>query len=666
MIKTLLIANRGEIACRVIRSAKKLGLNTVAVYSLADKNAQHVKQADQAVCVGPALASESYLSINAIIDAAKQSGADAIHPGYGFLSENPDFVDACVTSGIYFVGPSASAMRAMGRKDAAKLLMEKAGVPVVPGYHGENQDVEFLAEQAHVIGYPVLIKARSGGGGKGMRRVDDAEDFAASLESAQREALASFSDAHVLIEKYVSKPRHIEVQVFGDSHGNVVHLFERDCSLQRRHQKVIEEAPAPGMTDEVRHAMTQAAVTAARAIDYEGAGTVEFIVDGSSGLRTDGFWFMEMNTRLQVEHPVTEAITGVDLVEWQLEVASGKKIPKRQEQLTIQGHAVEARLYAEDPVAGFLPATGRLQHLEFSNSGRVDSGVVEGDEILPYYDPLLAKLIAHSTDRLSAFRKLADQLATSIVLGTKTNREFLWRLLSHHEVCGGDFDTSFIDLNLQSLVEQTNEAGLIAAACHELISPAAQSGAASSMLTTARQVGCWQIWGSCERCVEVGIEGVVHTLRAIETDEGCGWVIYCDSLENYPESGVRIKRLCSSHSTIDGIDLPVCVVTTDEHVHVQIGAQSASYDRVVAGVGASSGNTEDAIVAPMPGRIVAVHCNLGDSVSAGQTLVSMEAMKMEQDLCAPREGVVEILAVAAGDQVAQGDELLKLAPDPGA
>lgn len=661
MIKTLLIANRGEIACRVIRSAKKLGINTVAVYSTVDRNAQHVKQADQAVCIGPALASESYLSINAIIDAAKQTGADAVHPGYGFLSENPEFVDACVANGICFVGPSAAAMRAMGRKDAAKLLMEKAGVPVVPGYHGENQDSEFLAEQARAIGYPVLIKARSGGGGKGMRRVDDAKDFAASLESAQREAQASFSDAHVLIEKYVSKPRHIEVQVFGDSHGNVVHLFERDCSLQRRHQKVIEEAPAPGMTAEVRHAMTQAAMKAARAIDYEGAGTIEFIVDGSSGLRTDGFWFMEMNTRLQVEHPVTEAITGVDLVEWQLKAASGHKIPKGQEKLTIQGHAVEARLYAEDPVAGFLPATGRLQHLEFSNAGRVDSGVVEGDEILPYYDPLLAKLITHSPDRLSAFRTLADQLATTTVLGTKTNREFLWRLLSHPKVCGGDFDTSFIDVNLQKLVDKTNEAGLIAAACHELINPAAPNGASDSNPTTAQQIGCWQIWGSCERCVEVGVEGVVHSLRACEADEG-GWVIYCDSLENYPKSGVRFRRLSSSRSAVDGIDVPVYVVPTDEQIHVQIGAQSASYDRVVAGGDASSGSADDAIVAPMPGRIVAVHCKVGESVSTGQALISIEAMKMEQDLCASRDGVVEILAVAAGDQVAQGDELLRLAP----
>lgn len=666
MIKTLLIANRGEIACRVIRSAKKLGMNTVAVYSTADRNAQHVKHADQAVCVGPALASESYLSINAIIAAAKQTGADAIHPGYGFLSENPDFVDACVANGICFVGPSAAAMRAMGRKDAAKQLMEKAGVPVVPGYHGENQDADFLAEQAGEIGYPVLIKARSGGGGKGMRRVDDAHDFAANLESAQREAQASFSDAHVLIEKYVSKPRHIEVQVFGDSHGNVVHLFERDCSLQRRHQKVIEEAPAPGMTAEVRQAMTQAAVTAARAIDYEGAGTIEFIVDGSAGLRTDGFWFMEMNTRLQVEHPVTEAITGVDLVEWQLEAASGKKIPKTQDELTIQGHSVEARLYAEDPVAGFLPATGRLQHLEFSNSGRVDSGVVEGDEILPYYDPLLAKLITHSKDRQSAFRTLADQLATSKVLGTKTNREFLWRLLSHEDVCSGDFDTSFIDVNLQSLIEQTNEARLIAVACHELINPSAHAGVDAPPLATARQLGCWQIWGRCERCVEVGISGVAHTFRAIESAKDAGWVIHCDSIDNYPKAGVHIQRLSFTRSIIDGIERPVCVVPTDDQIHVQIGAQSASYERVVTGAGLSSGKTDDAIAAPMPGRIVAVHCSVGDSVSAGQALVSMEAMKMEQDLCASRKGVVEILAVGAGDQVAQGDELLRLAPEPDA
>lgn len=661
MINTLLIANRGEIACRVMRTAKHLGISTVAVYSTADKNAQHVKQADKAVCIGPALASESYLSIDALIKAAKQTGADAIHPGYGFLSENPDFVDACDANNICFVGPSASAIRAMGRKDEAKRLMEKAGVPVVPGYHGENQDNDFLAARAGEIGYPVLIKARSGGGGKGMRLVNDARDFAASLESAQREALASFGDAHVLIEKYISNPRHIEIQVFGDSHGNVVHLFERDCSLQRRHQKVIEEAPAPGMSSDVRMAMTTAAVTAARAIDYEGAGTVEFIVDGSRGLRADGFWFMEMNTRLQVEHPVTEAITGVDLVEWQLQAAAGGKIPKTQTELFINGHSVEARLYAEDPVAGFLPATGRLEHLEFSDIGRVDSGVIEGDVVLPYYDPLLAKLVSHAQNRLSAFKLLASQLSGSTVLGTQTNREFLWRLVSHGAVQAGEFDTSFIDRHLQNLIEQTGEEYLIAAACHELVSPN-RSSSQNEKPSVARRLDCWQLWGACERSVELIVNGTPHTFRVKQaSDARDKWTISCDSLDLFPASGVTMERLSASRILIDEVELPVRVLALEDQIHVQVAAQSSVYQRVVAGAISSAGIAEDSIVAPMPGRIVAIHCEPGQQVLAGQALISMEAMKMEQDLCASRDGLVDTLSVASGDQVAQGQELVRLA-----
>jgi 3-methylcrotonyl-CoA carboxylase alpha subunit len=425
MFKKILIANRGEIACRVMETARKLGVKTVAVYSDADANAKHVAMADEAYRIGPAPVSQSYLQIAKIIEVCKQSGAEAVHPGYGFLSENPDFVDALDAAGIAFIGPSADAIRAMGLKDAAKALMEKAGVPVVPGYHRETQDPGFLQIQAGKIGYPVLIKARAGGGGKGMRKVERPEDFVSSLKSAQREGEASFGDGQVLIEKYVAKPRHIEIQVFGDNHGNAVHLFERDCSLQRRHQKVIEEAPAPDMPEEMRQAMGEAAVKAAKAINYSGAGTIEFIVDVSEGLRADRFYFMEMNTRLQVEHPVTELITGQDLVEWQLRVASGEPLPKAQEELSINGWAFEARLYAEDAPKGFLPAIGTLEHLVLPETqARVDSGVRAGDEISPFYDPMIAKVIVHGPSRDAALGKLLASLEATEVAGCVTNAGF--------------------------------------------------------------------------------------------------------------------------------------------------------------------------------------------------------------------------------------------------
>jgi 3-methylcrotonyl-CoA carboxylase alpha subunit len=420
MFKKILIANRGEIACRVIRTARKLGIATVAIYSDADANALHVEMADEAVRVGPAQSAQSYLNVEAIIKAALETGAEAIHPGYGFLSENAGFVDAVEAAGLTFIGPSAKAIRAMGLKDAAKALMEKAGVPVVPGYHGDNQDGAFLKSEAGRIGYPVLIKARAGGGGKGMRRVDNPDEFTVALESARREAEASFGDSAVLVEKYMTKPRHIEVQVFGDSFGNMVHLFERDCSLQRRHQKVIEEAPAPGMTPDMRAAMGEAAVKAAQAIGYSGAGTVEFIADVSEGLRSDRFFFMEMNTRLQVEHPVTEAITGLDLVEWQLRVASGEALPKRQDELAIHGWAFEARLYAEDPARDFLPATGKLALFAAPENVRVDSGVRSGDTITPFYDPMIAKIITHGATRDEALNRLEGALNKTRIAGLVT------------------------------------------------------------------------------------------------------------------------------------------------------------------------------------------------------------------------------------------------------
>ncbi len=430
-----------------------MGIATVAVYSDADAHALHVEHADEAVRVGPAPSAQSYLNIEAIIKAAKETGAEAIHPGYGFLSENPAFVDAMEAAGLVFIGPSANAIRAMGLKDAAKALMQKAGVPVVPGYHGDDQDSAFLKSEADVIGYPVLIKARAGGGGKGMRRVDQAADFAAALDSARREAEASFGDGAVLIEKYMTKPRHIEVQVFGDSHGNVVHLFERDCSLQRRHQKVIEEAPAPGMTPDMRAAMGEAAVKAAEAIGYCGAGTVEFIADVSEGLRADRFFFMEMNTRLQVEHPVTEAITGLDLVEWQLRVASGEVLPKRQDELAIHGWAFEARLYAEDPARDFLPATGRFALFAPPENARVDSGVRGGDTITPFYDPMIAKIIAHGATRDEALNRLDAALGETRIAGLVTNRQFLSALCNLEAFRAGDVDTGLIARETVALFE---------------------------------------------------------------------------------------------------------------------------------------------------------------------------------------------------------------------
>ncbi len=457
MFSKILIANRGEIACRVIDTCRKLGVRTVAVYSDADRAARHVALADEAVHIGGPAPKDSYLRGDAIIRAALDTGAQAIHPGYGFLSENPGFVDAVTAAGLVFIGPSADAIRAMGLKDAAKALMEKAGVPVVPGYHGDDQDGAFLRARADEIGYPVLIKAVAGGGGKGMRLVERAGDFADALASARGEAQTAFGNPAVLIEKYVTAPRHIEVQVFGDG-TNAVHLFERDCSLQRRHQKVIEEAPAPGMTPEVRAAMGAAAVRAAQAIGYAGAGTIEFIVDGSRGLRTDGFWFMEMNTRLQVEHPVTEAITGVDLVEWQLRVASGEPLPAAQDELTINGHSFEARLYAEDVPAGFLPATGRLAHLKFADEARNETGVRQGDAISPWYDPMIAKVVTWGTTRAIALGKLESALVDTEVAGTVTNIDFLIALTRHEGFRRGEVDTGLIARDMDALLSEAEAA----------------------------------------------------------------------------------------------------------------------------------------------------------------------------------------------------------------
>jgi 3-methylcrotonyl-CoA carboxylase alpha subunit len=454
VIQSLLIANRGEIACRIIRTARAMGIRTVAVYSDADAKALHVRQADEAAHIGPSPARESYLVGEKIIAAALATGAEAIHPGYGFLSENAEFAQAVIDAGLIWVGPAPASITAMGLKDAAKTLMAAAGVPVTPGYMGADQSPDVLAREAEKIGYPVLIKAVAGGGGKGMRKVEDAADFADALASCQREATASFGNAHVLIEKYIQRPRHIEVQVFGDTHGNIVHLFERDCSLQRRHQKVIEEAPAPGMDAATREILCAAAVKAAKAVDYVGAGTIEFIADASEGLRADRIWFMEMNTRLQVEHPVTEEITGVDLVEWQLRVASGEPLPKRQDELSINGWAMEARLYAEEPATGFLPSTGPLRYFNLSG-GRIETGVEQGDEISPFYDPMIAKLISHAETRQDAIADLNGFCRRTDVWPVKTNAGFLTKLLATPEFAAGAVDTNFIAAHLDDLVEKS-------------------------------------------------------------------------------------------------------------------------------------------------------------------------------------------------------------------
>jgi 3-methylcrotonyl-CoA carboxylase alpha subunit len=627
MMDSLLIANRGEIACRIIRSARNLGVRTIAVYSDADSNALHAQQADEAVFIGPALAAESYLSPEKILAAAAQSGARAIHPGYGFLSENPAFAEAVKAAGLVWVGPPASAIRAMGLKDAAKRLMTEAGVPVTPGYLGDDQDARRLHSEAAAIGFPVLIKAVAGGGGKGMRKVDAAADFAAALTSCRREAAASFGDDRVLLEKYVTRPRHIEVQVFADSHGHAVHLFERDCSLQRRHQKVIEEAPAPGMDAATRQAVCGAAVQAALAVGYEGAGTVEFIADASDGLRADRIWFMEMNTRLQVEHPVTECITGVDLVEWQLRVASGERLPKAQHELSIQGHAMEARLYAENPANGFLPSTGPLTHFRMPRGIRVDMGVEQGGAVTPFYDPMIAKLIVHAPTRRAAAAQLAAACAEVEVWPVKTNAAFLARAASHPEFVAGQIDTGFIEKHIAQLV------------------PAAQASA------------------------EV-FEAAARARRAEYCEPFTAWGA-ANGFRLNAEPKLQVEVQTGTQRRIVLLDKPSspalhCAKIADETIVFERGQAFAFHEP--QSLAASTGAAADgAIRAPMPGRIIAVQIEEGAAAVRGQALVTMEAMKMEHTLTAPFDGLVEGLLHKVGDQVSEGTLLLRITrdqPDP--
>jgi len=641
MFNKILIANRGEIAARVMETARRLGVRTVAVYSDADRGAKHVALADEAVHIGhgPAPA-DSYLLQDEILAAAKATGAQGIHPGYGFLSENPDFVDRVEAAGLAFIGPSASAIRAMGLKDAAKALMEEAGVPVVPGYHGANQDAGFLAEQAETIGYPVLIKAVAGGGGKGMRLVENPKDFNDALASAQGEATTSFGNPAALIEKYIQKPRHIEVQVFGDG-TSAVHLFERDCSLQRRHQKVIEEAPAPGMTEEMRAAMGQAAVRAAEAIGYAGAGTVEFIVDGSDGLRADGFWFMEMNTRLQVEHPVTEAITGVDLVEWQLRVASGGGLPLQQDELTISGHAFEARLYAEDVPKGFLPATGTLSHLSFPDGVRADSGVRAGDSISPWYDPMIAKVIVHGPSRSAALRQLDDALARTEVAGTVTNLAFLGALARHDGFAAGDVDTGLIarDLDMLAAAPQPDVAHKVAAAM-----------AALGLIDATPDMG-FTLWADLHRAVtlEWQDERFEATVEVAGPDKQT-WTIGAETV-----AAVRQAR----GWVIGDLRLPV---TSCSGASVTVFDAYGLSFTVVDPLDRASGAAGDGnlIEAPMPGLVKAVFAEAGQQVQEGDRLAILEAMKMEHSLLAARDGIVAEVLAKSGDQVEAGAALVRL------
>ncbi|MGE5562794.1 MAG: acetyl/propionyl/methylcrotonyl-CoA carboxylase subunit alpha [Bacillota bacterium] len=623
MIRSLLIANRGEIACRVIRTARALGIRTVAVYSDADAKALHVRMADEAVHIGPSPARESYLRGDRIIEAAKATGAEAIHPGYGFLSENADFAQAVIDAGLIWVGPKPDSIRAMGLKDAAKKLMAEAGVPVTPGYLGEDQDPKRLKKEADAIGYPVLIKAVAGGGGKGMRRVDDPAQFMDALESCKREAASSFGDDRVLIEKYILSPRHIEVQVFGDSHGNVVHLFERDCSLQRRHQKVIEEAPAPGMDAETREAVCGAAVRAAQAVNYEGAGTIEFIADASDGLRADRIWFMEMNTRLQVEHPVTEEITGQDLVEWQLRVASGEKLPKSQDELSISGHAIEARLYAEDPGKGFLPSVGKLDHFDLGEEGRIETGVEEGDEISPFYDPMIAKLIGRGDDREEAVGELASMLDNVEVWPVRTNAGFLFNALLHAEFGSARLDTGFIERNLHALVPDAEP------------SDAIWRGAA------------------------------VVALAAAEDEEPLARLAGF-RLNAAPESRVTLGRRGGSRtvSPDQGDIAELSGFRDDERVVVFTEGQAFEFALSSRGTGTTHGLHDGELEAPMPGKVTAVEVKQGEKVATGQRLLTLEAMKMEHALTAPFDGIVAELNAAAGAQVTEGQLLVRVEAEP--
>ena len=669
MFKKILIANRGEIACRVAATARRLGVRTVAVYSDADTSAKHVAACDEAVHIGGSAPKDSYLQWERIIAAAKATGAQAIHPGYGFLSENEAFADACAANGLVFIGPSAASIQAMGLKAESKRLMEQAGVPLVPGYHGEDQDPAMLKHEADRIGYPVLIKASAGGGGKGMRAVEKAEDFAAALASCQREARNSFGSDAVLIEKYVQRPRHIEIQVFGDTHGNCVYLFERDCSVQRRHQKVLEEAPAPGMTPELRQQMGLAAVAAAKAVNYVGAGTVEFIVEQPGGYdhpEQMRFYFMEMNTRLQVEHPVTEAITGLDLVEWQLRVASGEPLPLKQDQLKFHGHAIEARICAENPDNQFLPATGRLAvyrkpaHASFERSAvRFDDGVREGDAISPFYDSMVAKLIVHGATRAEALARLDAALTQTHIVGLATNVQFLRHVVASESFAQARLDTALIPREAAVLFQQDRvgrELAVAAAVAQTLV----HEKAGETPDPFSRTDG-WRPFGLTNRRFDFEYQGEALTAQLAYLHGGTlrltvGEVSGPLTFTALPgDSGTRIDlQFHGRRQTVQTWQFGEAV-----HLFCDLGAAVITELDALAHAGETAAEG-GRLTAPMPGKVVSFAVKAGDAVKKGQPLAVMEAMKMEHTIAAPADGTVAELLFAPGDQVTEGAELLKL------
>lgn len=656
MLRSVLIANRGEIACRVIKTARRMGLRTIAVYSDADAEALHVATADEAVRIGGPLARDSYLKVDAIIAAAKQTGAEAIHPGYGFLSENAAFAQACAEAKIVFVGPPASAIRAMGGKSEAKALMAKAKVPLVPGYHGEDQDPGVLEKAADKIGYPVLIKASAGGGGKGMKIAHGKGEFRDQLGSAQREAKSAFGDDRILIEKYLAKPRHVEIQVFADRHGHCVYLFERDCSIQRRHQKVIEEAPAPSMSEALRRRMGEAAVTAAKSIGYVGAGTVEFLLDENGS-----FYFMEMNTRLQVEHPVTEFITGLDLVEWQLQVASGEKLPLAQDQLAINGHAFEVRLYAEDPDRDFLPQTGRISHLRFpleNSHVRIDTGITQGKEISSYYDPMIAKLIVWDRDRAAALAQLRRALASTEIGGLVTNCAFLSKLANNKAFAKGDVDTGFIGRHEKELLPS------VPAASDEVLILAATGILLAARRSTSNdpwsQSDGWRIHGGGHdhlTLVDLGSQAA----QRIAFDYAKEGFIF-----HLRKSSVAVSAELSTDGRLTA-DIGGRRRTggfADASDDVTVFFEGITYRLKKAGIDMEEEGADAAalrITAPMPGRIIAVHVEAGKKVEKGMALIVLEAMKMEHTLKAGHDGVIEHVGCKPGDQIREGQELLRFA-----
>ncbi len=627
MIQSLLIANRGEIACRIIRTARERGIYTVAVYSEVDAYAPHVQMADEAVCIGPAPAAESYLVGERIIQAAKDTDADAIHPGYGFLSENADFAQSVLDAGLIWVGPNPDSIRAMGLKDSAKKLMQASGVPTTPGYLGEDQSPDTLKYEADKIGYPVLIKAVAGGGGKGMRKVERGEDFVDSLASCQREAISSFGDDRVLLEKFISNPRHIEVQVFGDTHGNVVHLFERDCTLQRRHQKVIEEAPAPGMSEAARDAICAAAVRAAKAVNYVGAGTVEFIADGSGPISAETTWFMEMNTRLQVEHPVTEMITGVDLVEWQLLIASGEPLPNSQDELAIHGWAMEARLYAENPETGFLPSIGPVDILSLPSDIRVDSGIAEGGQVSQYYDPMIAKLISWGETREEALTILGKACDSVVTWPVRNNAGFLSTLLSDFAFFDAEITTGFIDDNKTALTFRPAPTdGALAAAATSL---------SDTLRVDEDAVSTAQPWSS------------LAGFRLNSAQDNVGWFSVDGSIQQIT-------------MTQEDPSEPYNLIALDEGVLVVEQGWPYLVDWPSYAVGGAASTTDGSVTSPMPGKVIALLVQQGDPVTEGQKILTLEAMKMEHSLTAPFDGVIETLSVAVGDQVPEGASLFEV------